>query len=100
MIPLESLRAEQFQPLVGRSFRVILEGQAIDLCLSEVSLTGAKWPDAIRDPFVLSFCGPSGLHLPQAIYRFEVPELGEMECFITQVKATGPQGSQFEAIFT
>ena len=98
MISLESLQVAQFEPLVGQVFR-ITAGQVIELRLDEAKTFGGKWPQATRDPFVLTFGGASGLLLPQAIYRFEVPELGELEMFITQT-ANGPQGSKFEAVFT
>lgn len=98
MIPLESLQVAQFEPLVGQIFRITAD-QVIELRLDQAKPIGNRWPDATRDPFVLTFGGPSGLLLPQSIYRFEVPELGQLEMFITQT-ANGPQGSKFEAVFT
>jgi hypothetical protein len=98
MIPLESLQVAQFEPLVGQIFR-LMAGQVIELRLDEAKPFGDRWPEATRDPFVLVFGGASGLLLPQAIYRFDVPELGELEMFISQT-ANGPRGSKFEAVFT
>ena len=99
MIPLESLRVEQFQSLVGKPFLLHAANQTVELTLHEVKAYGEKWPGATREPFALALAGPPGLRAPQAIYRFEVPELGELEMFITQT-ADSAGGSQFQAVFT
>jgi len=99
MIPLESLQLSQFEPLVGKTFLLHAANQTVELSLHEVRSYGHKWPGATREPFMLTLAGPSGLRAPQAIYRFEVPELGELEMFITQT-GDGADGSRFEAVFT
>lgn len=99
MIPLESLQLSLFEPLVGKTFLLHAANQTVELSLYEVRAFGEKWPGATREPFVLTFAGPVGLRAPQAIYRFDVPELGEVEMFITQT-GDGANGSRFEAVFT
>lgn len=99
MIPLESVQRSLFEPLVGKTFLLHAANQTVELSLHQVKAAGEKWPGANREPFVLTLAGPSGLRAPQAIYRFEVPDLGELEMFITQT-GDGADGSRFEAVFT
>ena len=99
MIPLESVDHDTFAPLAGHAFTTTAGNGLVEIQLSEVKKLGHRRADAMRDPFSLTFIGPRGLRLPQGTYRFACEALGEMELFITQV-ADGPQGSEFEAIFT
>jgi hypothetical protein len=99
MIPLESVAYDTFAPLTGCDFVVTTGNGPVTLQLSTVQKLGHKRPDAVRDPFSLLFRGPSGLRMPQATYPIACDGLGEVGIFITQV-ADGPQGAEFEAIFT
>lgn len=99
MIPLESVDHDTFAPLTGHAFITTTGSGPVRIQLDGVKKLGHRRADAIRDPFALTFLGPRGLRLPQGTYRFECEALGEIELFITQV-ADGPQGSEFEAIFT
>lgn len=96
MIPLESVDHDTFAPHTGEAF---ITSSGVTLHLKSVSKLGHRRADAARDPFSLTFGGAQGLRLPQGIYHFMCGPLGEIELFITQV-ADGPQGSEFEAIFT
>ena len=99
MTSLDTLDAGLFSPLVGQAFAVALAEQAVPLELMEAQVLGGRRSDAKRDPFALRFKGAPGLRLPQGIYRLQHDFVGEMEIFITQ-NGDGPQGSEFEAIFT
>ena len=99
MLSLESVDHETFAPLTGHAFITQAGGGRVELQLEAVQILGHRRDDAVREPFSLTFRGPPGLRLPQGIYAFGCEALGEIELFITQV-ADGPQGSEFEAIFT
>jgi len=99
IIPLESVDYETFAPLTGEAFITTAAGARVELRLSAARTLGHKRPDATREPFALVFGGPPGLRLAQGTYQFACAGLGELEFFITQV-ADGPQGAEFEAIFT
>lgn len=96
---LESLDYQTFIPLVGHVFSITTATGPLELHLHAVNPLGQRRTDAAREPFALVFRGPHGLRLPQGIYRFEHATMGEIEIFITQL-ADGPQGADFEAIFT
>lgn len=99
MIPLESVHYDTFVPLIGKAFVMLGTSPSVELTLTAVTKLGHKRSDAPRDPFSLTFHGPQGLRLPQGIREFRCEPLGEIGLFITQL-ADGPQGSEFEAIFT
>ena len=98
MVAIESLQHSTFAPLLGNVFTV-KTGVGAELRLHEVKLLGHKRTEAMRDPFSLTFRGPSGLRMEQGIHRVESEALGAMDIFITQV-GSGPQGADFEAVFT
>ena len=95
MLPLEPLTCDQFTPLIGQVF----QSGGVALTLHAVKVLGHKREEAAREPFSLLFRGPQGLRVGQGTYQLSNPSLGELEIFITQV-ADGPQGSEFEAVFT
>lgn len=99
MLALETLAAETFAPFIDQVFTLRSGGQTAELILSRVTPLGHRRPEALRDPFSLSFRGVRGLRVPQSIYPLTCEGLGEMEIFLTQV-GDGPQGSEFEAVFT
>ena len=99
IIPLESVALGTFQPLVGQAFNTTFHDADISLELAAARKLGCPRPNSSRDPFSLTFRGPTGLRLPQGIYQFACGPLGEIAFFITQV-GDGPHGAEFEAIFT
>lgn len=99
MLPLESVDHDTFAPLTGHAFITFTGSGRVEVLLSAVQKLGHRRTDAARDPFALTFRGSQGLRVPQGTYSFACEGLGEIELFITQV-ADGPQGSEFEAIFT
>ena len=99
MIPLESVDHDTFVPLTGHVFFTTTASGRLEIQLNDVKKLGHRRAGAARDPFSLTFRGPQGLRVPQGICRFACEGFGEIELFITQV-ADGPQGSEFEAIFT
>lgn len=100
MISLETLSASSLASLTGKSITLRTgAGQEVPLELAAVTPLGAPYPGTTREPFSLTFRGAPALRLPQGIYHFQIPELGELEFFISQT-ADGPAGSWFEAIFS
>jgi hypothetical protein len=97
MIPLDTLQHSSFAPLLGQAF-ILHAGHEVEMVLHAATVLGHRRLEALRDPFSLTFHGRQGLRLPQGIYRFSHPSLGELEIFIAQA-ADGPKGSEFEAVF-
>ncbi|MES2709266.1 MAG: hypothetical protein V4726_21900 [Verrucomicrobiota bacterium] len=96
MTPLENLSASDFTSLTGQILTLqTAAGEEHPLELTAVTPLGSRHPGASRDPFSLTFRGPSGLRLPQSIYPFQFPGAGRLEFFITQTA-----DSWFEAVFT
>ncbi len=98
MLDLSTVQRETFVPLIGDTF-VVKADQDVELVLSSATRRGDPVPGFTREQFSLDFTGPAGLLLPQQMWVFTHPTLGEMEIFITQTKG-GAQGSQFEAAFS
>ncbi|MGC3988450.1 MAG: hypothetical protein QM796_01950 [Chthoniobacteraceae bacterium] len=73
-------------------------GKSITLVLAEAVLLSPQAQGGFRAPFSLTFRGPSGLYLPQGIYRLEHEAMGALEIFLVPI-APDAQGSHFEAVF-
>jgi hypothetical protein len=95
MMALENLNHGHFAPLVGQTF----QSGDVPLTLHSAKLLGHRRPGALRAPFSLTLRGQPGLRLPQATHRLTNKTLGDLDIFITQV-GDGPEGADFEAIFT
>lgn len=95
MLSLDQLTCEMFAPLTSQVF----QSGEVELKLKVAKVLGNRRHEASREPFSLLFQGPPGMRAGQGIYRLAHQSLGELEMFITQV-ADGPDGSEFEAIFT
>ena len=105
----QSLSADLFEPLVGRSFAVELKDGAVPLILRSVKRlppprrdpAGGVAPvpaEARTEPFTLLFAGATHL-LPQRTYRITSQSLGDaVEIFIVPVGQDG-QGFIYEAVF-
>ena len=102
---LERFTIDTFAPLVGRGFRLHVEGAPpLETTLESVTeIPVSSWrPEdtaAHRRPFSLVFLVPSQVVLPQAIYRFEHEEIGPFEIFVVPIGRTA-QGIRYEAVFS
>jgi hypothetical protein len=96
---LASATAATFSDHVGQPFEVSAgDGVSHTLALASVREgAAAPWPGA-RVPFVLVFEGPREPLLPQAIYGFTHPDLGEFGIFIVPVGIEG-EAVVYEAVF-
>ncbi len=99
MIDLASLDHKTLAAYVGHTMTLRSGEHSVPLELASVVVRGDKVPHASRESFSVTFRGVPGLRIPQAIYLVENAELGSMEIFITQT-GDGPQGSEFEAVFS
>jgi hypothetical protein len=97
------LTFDLFDGRVGESFEVSTDGvPAVTMELTEATEStepGGPGPDGEeRRQFSLVFRGPAGPMLPQAIYRLDHAELGELELFLVPI---GPdaEGMRYEAAF-
>jgi hypothetical protein len=93
---LDELEAATFEPHMGDVF-VIDAAERLELVLEEV-MTLADRPGG-RDPFSLTFRGPSEPVLPQLIYPLEHARLGTLEIFIVPI-GRDDAGTRYEAIFS
>ena len=97
---LETFTLEAFEPHGGTTFLVHgATDEPLALTLTHVSKARGSNALAEREPFSLLFQGPSGVYLPQQIYRFEHEMLGTFEMFIVPVGQT-ESGFQYEAVFS
>lgn len=91
---------EDFTPRVGERFTARdAQGGALALELVAAVPTAAGADERRpRAPFSLLFHGPAEPVWPQAIYRFEHPDMGALEIFIVPI---GPAGDamRYEAVF-
>jgi hypothetical protein len=89
-----------FHPLAQSLFHASIgEAPAVDLKLAEIALLPSP-PGAPRpNPFSLLFLGPPSPILPQKIYRFSHPSLGEFDLFIVPVGPAPGGAMRYEAIF-
>jgi hypothetical protein len=101
---LSNWTLEKFKPHLGDTFAVSpLPGESVALVLKEAELLNMpevpREKDPPRKPFALHFGGPLSPILPQRIYSFSHPALGDFEMFIVPI---GPRegGMIYEAIFT
>lgn len=95
---LDTFTLDTFAPLVGETFRVIVDDRH-ELVTELVS--ARPWgteADArhVRVPFTLTFRGPGVI--PQQIYEVRNETLGAFEIFLVPVGPDG-QGMQYEAVF-
>jgi hypothetical protein len=97
MSSLASLKPADFEPHVGHTFTIEMNGKQLELKLAEVESVGA----AVREggAFSLMFLSASGPFLPQGIYPVRHPVLGILEVFVVPL---GPKdgGNSYQVIFT
>jgi hypothetical protein len=98
VIDLATVTADDFESLTDRRFdRVVGEGEPpLALTLTEVR-RGRPRPGG-REPFALSFVGPSGLTLAAGIQPLRHAHLGDLELFVTPV-AGDAHTITYEAVF-
>lgn len=97
---IEQLTIDDYKPLLGQTFTVVLEsGEVYALVLEKaLDLGEAPLPEG-RRPFSLEFRNPrKDAYLPQRIHRLEHATLGALELFIVPL---GPDqnGMRYEVIF-
>ena len=101
MAELATLTLEQFTPLLGETFELVIEGgEPLSLTLAEADRVGDPGAEHRgRQPFALLFRGPLEPVLEQQIYSLHHADLGELGLFLV---AVGPdnEGMSFAAVFT
>ena len=97
-MPEGSFTLARFEPLVGSRFTLRLDDAAeLPAQLVEARAGRNAGMDG-RQPFSLTFEGPSEPALPQRIYRLEHPQLDAMDIFLVPVARTAT-GLKYEAVF-
>ena len=90
------LTSDEFAPLTGATFEVkIAEDQAVAMRLIDVSELGSN---PLHRSFSLQFQGSGNRQLPQSIYNFRHPQLGEQAIFIVPI-SVNTEGFVYEAVF-
>ena len=89
------LTLEEFKPLEGGSFELVLGDRTIPFTLARVRTLPASGREG--DAFILDWLGPYEPVLPQNIYAFRHGE-EEYEMFIVPV-GRDRGGAQYEAVF-
>lgn len=97
MLDLAKVQCADFAACVNQDFQIVFTDGTLAVKLSEARLRDVP-EGAARHPFTLTFRGPAPLRLPQAIYRMNNAQLGEMEIFLVQI-AADQTSSTFEAVF-
>jgi len=104
----DNLTGANFAQHVDQTFNIIFDDHdPIPLRLAEVQMKqvlpmDARYgqsPEERRPPFSLLFKGPADLILPQRLYRFDHPAMGQFDIFIVPVGANA-EAVSYEAIFT
>jgi len=107
---VEIFTPEVFLPLVDLPFHVCdaPRGDRVDLRLVSVERSRVSSNDGraraiaegrMRQPFVLTFCGPLDAPLAQRIYQMEHERLGRFPLFIVPI-AADESGRLYEVVFT
>jgi Domain of unknown function (DUF6916) len=104
----DPLDAQFFDAALGEPFQVVgFDDQAIDpeqhttIVLDAVDRLPTSPGSPRTDPFSLTFLGPPGDHLPQALYTLEHPALGTLTIFLVPIGPDpGAHGRhRYEAVF-
>ena len=96
---LDTLTLASFAPHSGETFRVRYDAEhALEMELVDVRSLGGAATNR-REPFALTFKGPSTPILPQRIYPIEHGAVGNHDLFLVPI-GPGHGGLLYEAIFT
>jgi hypothetical protein len=97
---LSDLTLESFSPHVNSTFGVAAPDATAELTLTEAnSLPARGLPARSRDPFELMFRSATQDVLPQRIYPFRHPVMGDFEMFIVPVSRDAG-GVTYQAVFS
>jgi hypothetical protein len=98
-LALNVLTYESFSPHVNSTFALGLGAVTLDLTLTEATRrTAYPHPGVMREPFSLIFRSTIQDVLPQQIYPFSHPAMGELEMFIVPI-GRDADGVTYEAVF-
>jgi hypothetical protein len=91
LVMLDRLSLEDFLPLVGTEIAVSAFGHGTRMKLREAAAIRSPSPRATL-PFHLVLDAPPAWRMPQGMYRFTHPKLGDIEMFAVPI---GPDGDGF-----
>lgn len=96
---LENFTIDTFQPLVGRTFRVIVdERQYMPAELLSVTPWGDT-SDGKRQPFTLTFRADATHRIPQSTYMVDTEGMEPFPLFLVPVQPES-DGTRYEAVFS
>lgn len=100
LVSLEQLSHALLSGLAGTSLRVWIDSEhSLELQLRTATPAKTVAANGLQyEQFTLVFAGPADRLLPQRIYLFEAPSIGQFEMFIVPV-GLDQTGVQYEATF-
>jgi hypothetical protein len=98
MLELDKVTCADFAACLNQDFEIVFPDGTLSVKLSEARPWGPPQPANVRQPFNLTFVGPTSRRLPQGTYKFRHAALGEMEIFIVPISADKGSAA-YEAVF-
>lgn len=106
-LALESVTVENFQPLMGDIFRLIVPGRgALPVRLVDAAETSTRplararvLAAGFRPPFALLFESRSPIVLPQETYELQHPRVGSLSLFLVPIESPG-KPTRYRASFS
>lgn len=92
------LCAEDFAPLVGRTFQPAGQPQALTL-VSLDTRQRAGWEAAPRQAFSLMLQGPPGNVVPEGLYQFTVDGTQTFELYLVPVQTAARDRQDYQIVF-
>ena len=96
---LEDFPIDPFRPLVGRTFRVIVDERQY---MPAELLSATPWGDTSdgkRQPFTLTFRADAGHRIPQATYMVDTERMEPFPLFLVPLQPES-DGTRYEAVFS
>jgi uncharacterized protein DUF6916 len=98
---LGDLTVDDFAGRMGETFTLrASDGGALEITLAQVDPSPESQRPDRRVPFSLIFHGPETPLAPQAIWRVEHDDLGELDIFLVPLGPEGEVPMRYEAVFT
>lgn len=99
---LGTLTYDTARDLIGRTYRVAIEGGSVELTVTRVQRAAEAGPrpkELKRTGFSIFFRGPAGVMLPQRMYDLEADRDSLPHLFIVPV-GRDANGYEYQAVFT
>jgi hypothetical protein len=96
---VDVLQFESFSPYLNSTFAVRTGEAKVELVLTQATRAPTSaYPGMAREPFSLTFQSASPEVLPQSLYAFDHPAMGQLDIFIVPIGREGG-GVVYQAVF-